>query len=350
MSPVSPINEFKVIDRYYPSTREKPELLRNATVLQSDYRSVRAIVTIWKTIMNVGVANFRPVLSLFSLFSKSHRAYKNELMQIAKIKDLTKKNIEKNTTVYGGEGEGDYAQVEKDYKKWKKKNTCKDLLPTQIFWHDESDSLDAARSFKRVKENARIAITTFANAVRVGGADSVGGKGSQEEHLLRATYLRISLEEAERRTDKKIRSATGRYLQYYSTIVSKRVPTFNEYREYNERFGFVSVAAPDLRTGIRSEGNYFKRQNDPTLIKEVLYRKLSLVMMSAAMEDFDVLSLGAFGCGAFKNNPETVAEVIKDLLEEERFQKVFTHIILPIGVEDPNRKPFEDYLKYFNKI
>jgi hypothetical protein len=62
-------------------------------------------------------------------------------------------------------------------------------------------------------------------------------------------------------------------------------------------------------------------------VEEVLYRKLSVVLMASALEDFDI----------------RVANVIHRLLEE-RFQKVFTHIIMPIGVQDPNREIFEKVL------
>jgi uncharacterized protein (TIGR02452 family) len=148
------------------------------------------------------------------------------------------------------------------------------------------------------------------------------------------------LEAAEKRADPAVRSKTGRYLQYYATIVSKNIPTISN---KSEQFGYLSVSAPDLRQGIRSEGNYFKSQNNSDLIKEVLYRKLSVVMMAAAIEGFDVLELGAFGCGAFGNKPEIVAEVINDLIGEPRFQGVFTNIILPIGTTDPNRKSFEKF-------
>jgi uncharacterized protein (TIGR02452 family) len=124
-------------------------------------------------------------------------------------------------------------------------------------------------------------------------------------------------------------------------IVSKEISTLNQ----NERFSYISLSAPDLRTGIRSEGYYFKAQNNASLVKEVLYRKLSMVMMAAAMEGFDVLELGAFGCGAFGNDPSMVAEVISDLLQEERFSSLFAYIIMPIGTDDPNRIHFEKYLK-----
>lgn len=73
----------------------------------------------------------------------------------------------------------------------------------------------------------------------------------------------------------------------------------------------------------------------------MLYRKLAIVMMVAAINGNNVLDLGAFGCGAFKNKPEDVAPIIKHLLEKE-FSGVFTHVIFPIGENDPNRKPFLD--------
>ncbi|MCE2983605.1 MAG: TIGR02452 family protein [Parachlamydia sp.] len=317
------------------------ELLKNAQVIKSDYLIVRVMVQIWANIMNAGVANVRPVLSIFSLFSHSHAEYQTELKEIAKLSDEQKIDLRKATQVYGGETDEDVQILTQKFENWQSRQMT-GSRKTKLFWFKKSDSLEAARKFKAIKTNSKIAITSFANAVRVGGADSTGGKGSQEEYLLRNTYLRVSLEEADKKADEKVRSLTGRYLSYYGAIVSKNVPTIGN---MNENFGYISVAAPDLRTSTRSEGNYYQLQNNPQLVKEVLYRKLSVVMMSAAIEGYNVLALGAFGCGAYKNDPEMVAEVIRDILKENRFKGIFSHIILPIGERDANRLPFEQILK-----
>ena len=41
-------------------------------------------------------------------------------------------------------------------------------------------------------------------------------------------------------------------------------------------------------------------------------------MHTAALNNADVLILGAFGCGAFQNDPRTVARAMNDALKEYR--------------------------------
>lgn len=314
-------------------------ILKDASILPSDEYFIRTITGFCAKVVNVSIGNVRPVLSLFSYFSQSHRAYQNELNAIAKLPSEKRGKICQNTFIYGGETEKEYTTLISKFDEWKK--THQNKFETRVIRHTKTDSLDAAVAFKKANYTAKIVISNFANAVHVGGADNRGGKGSQEENLFRTTYLRVSLEEAERRinqnqTDKKLRALTGRYIKYYGAVVSKEVPTI---KRSNEEFGFVSATAPDLRKR-RAEGKYFALQSDPTLIREVLYRKLVVVLMAAAMEGFDTVVLGAFGCGAFGNSPAMVSEVMKNILEEDRFKGVFSHIIFPIGQKDPNYLPF----------
>lgn len=341
------ISSNNITPKYYKSTDDQPlshPLLKNAPVCQSDYKWVRDLITAYASVINIKVGSYRPVLWGLSLVSGSHRDYKKELEAIDHLTKEQRSAVESKTSMHGGETEESYASLITKFDAWKKEHTRSNVEPTKILYYSKSDSLNAAKAFaKNVNKASKIAITNFANPVRVGGADSTGGKGSQEEHLIRKNpALRVSLEHAATLTDKNIRAETGRYLNYYGAIVSNDIPLNSDSQT---RFTYISAAAPDLRTGIRSEGNYFKAQNNPALIKEVLYRKIAVIMMAAAIEGVDVLELGAFGCGAFGNDPKMVAEVIKDLLGEERFKTVFTHIILPIGTNDQNRIPFEAILR-----
>lgn len=349
MSSSTSLSVTGVPHKYYATSDNEPlshPLLKDARVCQSDYPWVRNLITAYAAVINAQVGSYRPVLWGLSLVSGSHSAYKQELEAIDLLTLPEREEIESKTSIYGGETEEAYAEVAANFDNWRNRNSKNfDLERTnKVFYFSKSDSLEAAVFIeKRDYRVAHVAITNFANSVRVGGADSTGGKGSQEEHLIRKSpNLRVSLEHAAKKADQTIRAETGRYLNFYSVIVSEDIPPRNN---SEKKFTYISAAAPDLRTGIRSEGNYFKAQNRPDLIKEVLYRKLSMTMMAAAMKGVDALVLGAFGCGAFGNDPRMVAEVIKDLLNEDRFKNVFVSIILPIGDNDRNKAPFEEILK-----
>lgn len=315
-------------------------LLNDASILRSDYKWIQTIAQIWARVMNFEIFGTRPLLCVFTLFSKSHDSYLTELAAIATVSDAKKKAIKDATKVYGGETEQEYAALCKEFDA---KMVNFPRVVGEFRWYDKSDSLEAAKKWNKTDGLPQevIAIVNFANAVRVGGADSVGGKGSQEEQLFRATCLRVSLEHAYEKSNPAIRAKTGRYIPYYGAVVSQQVPCIQN-EESQECFGFISAAAPDLRTGLRSEGNYFRKENDPQLVREVLRRKLAVVMMSAALAQYHILVLGAFGAGAFKNDPKMVAEVIQELATSQRFAGLFSRIVLPIGPNDPNRKPFEE--------
>lgn len=353
-SPSSPATGAPQIPPAFATNRKyftaKNELLENATAMKSDRPSVRKAVAVWSKILNCEFFNHRPILALFSKFSSHHRAYHQEVKTIKNKPEDQKIKIKAQTETYGGETEDEYVQLTRKYET--EIHSHKEASSVQIGWCSKSDSVEAARKFAeehKEEPNIKIAITNFANPVRVGGADSTGGKGSQEEQIFRKTLLRVSLEHAESTlTDemRKTQSATGRYIPYYGAVVSEEIPISSEDKSSEVHVGVISASAPDLRRGIRAEGKYFAKlsHNKDIVLKEVLYRKLTVIMMSAALKGYNVLVLGAFGCGAFGNDPKTVAEVLRDILSEERFKGVFTHIIMPIGEKDRNRAAFEKVL------
>ena len=89
----------------------------------------------------------------------------------------------------------------------------------------------------------------------------------------------------------------------------------------------ITCAAPNLR---QRPGNIFNHeQSAPVVVspEELLQLHKSRarhILTVAASKGVDALVLGAFGCGAFQNDPTVVAEAYKSVLQE--FKSYFSLI------------------------
>ena len=90
----------------------------------------------------------------------------------------------------------------------------------------------------------------------------------------------------------------------------------------------ITCAAPVL---------YYKTSFDYKRYRcSTILPRLRRVFEAAKQAKIDVLILGAWGCGAFHNPPEIIAEVFKTLCQEYRFDTIEFAI-------DASRKPSTNY-------
>ena len=114
----------------------------------------------------------------------------------------------------------------------------------------------------------------------------------------------------------------------------------------------ITCAAPNLRNQPSNQynsgdGNRQVKMKDNELL--VLHeKKLRRILEVALSEGCETIILGAFGCGAFQNNPEVVAlanrNVIKDYLHA--FKNIEFAVYCPPH-DDSNFKIFERVLKVY---
>ena len=88
----------------------------------------------------------------------------------------------------------------------------------------------------------------------------------------------------------------------------------------------VSVAAPDVTS---------MRENNKVLATLRVFKN----------HETKVLILGAFGCGAFGNDPQMVAKIFKQVLDRSEFKGVFEEIYFDIMKNPQVLKIFENTLK-----
>jgi uncharacterized protein (TIGR02452 family) len=111
----------------------------------------------------------------------------------------------------------------------------------------------------------------------------------------------------------------------------------------------ITCAAPNLRE--QPANPYNPGDGDTKQIsKDALYRlhvqRARRILMVAAQNEADVLILGAFGCGAFQNDPYVVARAYNDVLEE--FSRHFQTIEFAVycrPYDDSNYRAFKEIIR-----
>lgn len=195
-------------------------------------------------------------------------------------------------------------------------------------------SFQAAMRLHKDNQDAKIAVMNFANAFHAGGGVAKGAS-AQEECLCRTSTLypllyRNTLRNSfyKHHHDLNTPKASDSLVYTEGVIicktdedVPKRMP-----KEDWVTVDVITIAAPDLRdksnkyAPVVNGGTYM---NNAELFGYHVKRAIHM-LTCAASKGADILVLGAFGCGAFRNDPEVVARAYKTALEE--FPKVFKKI------------------------
>ncbi len=81
------------------------------------------------------------------------------------------------------------------------------------------------------------------------------------------------------------------------------------------RLAVLTVAAPIIRDKWNVSEEYL----------ELMYQRISSMLYCAATYGYTHLVLGAWGCGAFGNNPEEVAELFCDVIDNFRYDGKDVH-------------------------
>ena len=220
-------------------------------------------------------------------------------------------------------------------------------------------SYQAAMRLSEEMPGSKIAVMNFANAFYAGGGVTKGS-GAQEECLCRTSTLypllyRRSLRDTfyKHHHDLDTPKASDSLIYTEGVVICKtdedlpkRMP-----KEKWVTVDVITIAAPDLRkkSNMHAElvggGTYM---NNAELFGYHVKRAIHMLTVAAAKKA-DVLVLGAFGCGAFENDPEVVARAYKVALQE--FPKMFKRIEFAVYCPPGGSRNYEvfkrclDYLK-----
>lgn len=186
-------------------------------------------------------------------------------------------------------------------------------------------------------------VLNMANRKKPGGG-VLYGAGAQEENIFRRSNLFLSLYQFydfEAQLDIKVKRDhnhsypldrdSGGVYSTDITVFRSSEATGYDLLDNVYKLSFVTVPAIS-----RPELNLVNGKNRIVdYLAEVTKVKIRAILNIALVNNHDSIVLSALGCGAFRNPPEHIAELFKEVLSEEKYKKSFKVIVFAI-IEDHN--------------
>lgn len=178
-----------------------------------------------------------------------------------------------------------------------------------------------------------ICVLNFADPFKPGGG-YLNGRSPQEETLCRQTLLYPTLFQSQMYSFNQMNEAN---VYYYDTMIyspNVHVIRDDNYSRLNENTFMINViSAPAVDN----------RKNLPFLSsEEIMERRIRKIISLAIDRQNDVIILGAFGCGVFRNDPKVVSQIFKKILVEEGLKDFFKLVVFPIYKSEVNYNEFKE--------
>jgi uncharacterized protein (TIGR02452 family) len=201
-----------------------------------------------------------------------------------------------------------------------------------------ADCLETAEIL--VKSGFNPCVLNLASRQNPGGG-VISGAGAQEENIFRRSNLYLSLfqfvpyanEYGIKRHEKSYPLDRNTGGIYSANITVFRGSEKNGYCLLKKPFtvSFVTVPAINAPELIERNGNLYIADN----LVEPTKEKIRTILRIAGKYKYNCLVLGAFGCGAFANPPNHMAQLFKEVFLEKEFINKFKIIVFSI-FEDHN--------------
>jgi len=226
----------------------------------------------------------------------------------------------KNTVMLGGDTQEKLNQLLTDVKKIQSKTVA-----TQYIFSNQ-DTISAAY------DNDVDVIVNFANRRQPGGIGLCFYGGSQEESLVRQSNLIYGIDPKynnglKSQQEKELGKHAKHHIPYYGAIYTAGTTFLDKSGEPKEKkLDVVSCAAVDLRKN-SDEAKFYKGNIE--MINRVNRAKIDAMLAAALNFGKRKIVLGAFGCGAFKNDTKTIANLFKEALDTT-FKNKFETVVFAI--------------------
>ena len=187
-------------------------------------------------------------------------------------------------------------------------------------------SIEAAVIY--AKQGKKVCVLNFASATNPGGG-VVSGSSAQEECICRCTtlYPCLNIDQMWNVFYKPHRKAANP-LYNNDCIYTPNVCAFKSDTNFPEPLpkedwwsvNILTCAAPNLRerpsNAMNPHAGNVAAKITPSELEKLLTARIHRIFEIAVANDNEVLILGAFGCGAFRNPPELVAKVFKRAMQD----------------------------------
>ncbi|WPS85507.1 TIGR02452 family protein (plasmid) [Brevibacillus halotolerans] len=261
-------------------------------------------------------------------------SYKNSKGNQVEVKSVLE-NAVRNSVLYTPDME---SKIDYDIKQILE---CWSSFQTVIEVTSET-SLEATKRLTE-EEVGTVVCLNFASA-RTPGGGFKKGSSAQEESIARSAGLFPCISQMREMYEHNCQVLTGFYSDYM--IFSPDVPVFKD-DEGNrlDKFYTVSfITSPAVNAGVVKD----KAWDDRHMILEVMKRRIEKVLSLAILHQQEVLVLGAFGCGVFRNEPKDIAKLFKEVLEDDRFKHSFKKITFAVYDPTPTKENLLPFLQTFS--
>ena len=217
-------------------------------------------------------------------------------------------------------------------------------------------TLEAAYRLDEEFPKSKICILNFASATNAGGGVTKGSR-AQEECLCRTTTLYPVLNTRNNYKDFYNFHRNRHDLKYTDTCIytpgivaiksDSTIPQRYDKEDWL-KLDVISCPAPNLRV---NPSNYMNKTTGKAIkltdneLLELHKKRGKHILSVVASYNVDILVLGAFGCGAFQNNPSIVAKAYYDILPE--FKNCFKVIEFAIYCTERDTK---NYFAFYNLL
>ncbi len=200
-------------------------------------------------------------------------------------------------------------------------------------------TFECARRLKEQYSENRIGALNFASATNAGGGVK-NGSSAQEESICKCSTLFKCLD-TEYLFENFYQFHRKRHNTRYtdSCIYTPDITVIKTDDEFSKpllteqwfKLDVLSCPAPNLNAVNITEDELFE-----------IHKKRGTHILNVAVENgIEVLVLGAFGCGAFRNNPKTVSKAYREILKD--FKGYFKEVCFAVYCSPKNDRNYQTF-------